>query len=74
MPGLFLRMLRGVSVILASRRSRASDGPMFGGGGAMGFVELFGAVRTFEFVPLTGHANQGNRRNQNGEKFHRAAS
>lgn len=63
-----------LGVIHASRRSRVSDGTMFGGGGTMGLVELFGAVRTFEFVPLTGHANQGNSRNQNGEKFHRAAS
>ena len=39
--------------------------------GTVGFVELFGFV---EFVTLTGDGNQGNRHEQKGEKFHRAAS
>ena len=63
-------------MVLTGGRIRASDGPMFGGGGGcgMGFVELFGADRTFEFMPFARHAKQGNRHSQDGENFHRAAS
>jgi hypothetical protein len=44
------------------------------GGGSVGLVELFGAVRAFEFMPLAGNGNQGNSHEQEREKFHRAAS
>jgi hypothetical protein len=65
-----------LDVIRASRRRCPSYGPMFvgRGGGGMGFIELFGTVRTVEFVTLTGDGNQGNSQEQNGGKFHRAAS
>lgn len=40
---------------------------------AVGLVELFGAVRALEIMPLTGNGNQGNSHEQEREKFHRAA-
>ena len=41
---------------------------------AVMLVQLLGAVRPFELMALTGNAQQGNRHQQQGEKFHRAAS
>jgi hypothetical protein len=37
-------------------------------------VELLGAIRAFELMALAGNAQQGNGHQQQGEKFHRAAS
>lgn len=64
MRGLFLRMLGMVR----------AGGVGVMGGGTVGLIQLLGAVRTFEFVTLTGDGNQGNSQEQNGGKFHRAAS
>jgi hypothetical protein len=44
------------------------------GCGSVGLIELFGAVRAVEFMPLAGNGNQGNSHEQEREKFHRAAS
>ncbi len=63
MGRLFLRML---GVIFA-----VTMGAM--GCGSMRLVELFGAVRAFEIMPLTGNGNQGNSHEQEREKFHLAA-
>lgn len=52
--------------------SMASSGTVRGG--TVRFVELFGAIRPFEFMPLAGNGNQGNSHEQEREKFHRAAS
>ena len=41
---------------------------------AVMLVQLLGAVRTLEFVAFAGNAQQGNGHQQQGEKFHRAAS
>lgn len=43
-------------------------------GSAVGFIELFGALRTIEFMPLARNGNQGNSHKQDGKYFHRAAS
>jgi hypothetical protein len=37
-------------------------------------VELFGSVGTFEFVAFAGGSGKGDGHQQQGKKFHRAAS
>ncbi len=41
---------------------------------AVVLVQLFGAIRAFEFMALAGNTQQGNSHQHQGEKFHRAAS
>lgn len=38
------------------------------------FVQLLGAVRTFEFMAFAGNTGKGDGQNEQGEKFHRGAS
>ena len=38
------------------------------------FMELPGAIRTFEFMAFTGNTRQGNGHKKQGKKFHRRAS
>lgn len=38
------------------------------------FVELFGAVRTFEFMAFAGDTKEGNGHHEQGKTFHRGAS
>jgi hypothetical protein len=40
----------------------------------VGLVELLGAIWTLEFMTLAGHSTRGNGKQQDREKFHRAAS
>ena len=57
---LRMRILRGMRVV--RRRS------------PMGFVELLGPVRSLKLMTLARHGTRGNSQQQNGEKFHLAAS
>jgi hypothetical protein len=38
------------------------------------FVELLGAVRTFEFMAFAGDSKEGNGHHEQGKTFHRGAS
>lgn len=43
-------------------------------GSGMVFMELFGAVRAFEFMAFTGNTGKGDGQHEQGKSFHRGAS
>ena len=47
---------------------------MFCSVGTVVFMELLGAIRTFEFMAFAGDSANGDGNKEDGEKFHRAAS
>lgn len=63
---LLLRLLRAVIGLIAVIRGGAMSGRVL--------MELFGAVRAFEFMAFTGNTGKGNGQDEQGKKFHRRAS
>ena len=63
---LLVRPVLGRGSMTGSRRLMA--------GGGVVFMELFGAIRAFEFMPFAGNTSNGDGQDEQEKTFHRGAS